>query len=139
MLYLDSSAIVKLVLDEAESAALREWIGERPPGVSSGLAAVEVRLTVRLFTARALPADRRAAAELKERFETAMSGIALLAIDDAVLARAGVLEPVALRALDAIHLATALSVDDLEAFVTYDRELGAAASGLGLAVAAPGL
>jgi predicted nucleic acid-binding protein len=141
VLYLDASAIVKLILEEAESPALRTWLGERPFGVTSGLSTVEVRRTVHLYAERTLAgatARRSAASDVAARTESVLSGIVVLDIDDAVLARAARVEPSVLRTLDAIHLASALTLDDLDAFVTYDRELSDAASLAGLAVAAPG-
>lgn len=62
----------------------------------------------------------------------------MIAMDAAVLLRAASLEPPELRSLDAIHLATALSVEPvIEAFVTYDRQLGRAAAAAGLRVESP--
>jgi predicted nucleic acid-binding protein len=64
--------------------------------------------------------------------------IALLPIDDEVLAPASAIEPPELRSLDALHLATALSIrDDLGAFVAYDQRLAEAAERHGLAVLQP--
>jgi len=141
VLYLDSSAIVKLVLEEAESAALRAWLGERPFGVTSGLGPVEVRRTVRLFVERALSrtvSQGSTANELGTRTEAVLSGLVVLEIDETILSRAARVDPSTLRALDAIHLASALSLEGLEAFVAYDRELREAAQAAGLNVAAPG-
>ena len=126
LLYLDSSAIVKLVLVEAESEPLRKTLARYPLRVSSGLAAVEVRRAVRRVSA--LPAALKLA-------EDVLAGIDLLRIDDPILATAGSLEPPLLRSLD--H---ALSVaDDLAGFVAYDPRLAAAARDAGLKVLAPGV
>lgn len=141
MLYLDSSAIVKLVLEETESPALRAWLGERPFGVTSGLGPVEVRRTVRLYVERALSRATSRGPNVNEvttRAETVLSGIVVLEIDEAILSHAARVDPSNLRALDAIHLASALSLEGLEAFVAYDRELREAAQAAGLHVAAPG-
>lgn len=62
----------------------------------------------------------------------------LIAVDDVVLVRAEQLDPLALRTLDAIHVATALSLEPLEGLVTYDARLAQAADAAGLAVFAPG-
>jgi len=129
LLYLDSSALVKLVLPEAESAALLESLGAWPARVSSELAAVEV-----------LRAVRRVAADsaLEQRADEVMAGVHLLRIDTDILDHAARLEPRALRSLDAIHLASALSLGDaLGAIVIYDGGLAAAAAASGLAVLAP--
>ena len=62
----------------------------------------------------------------------------LLPIGDAILDEATRLAPTGLRSLDAIHLATALSIrDDLGVLLTYDQRLGDAAAERGLTVASP--
>lgn len=130
LLYLDSSAIVKLVLVEAESEPLRKALARYPLRVSSSLAGVEVRRAVRRVSA--LPAALKLADDV-------LAGIDLLRIDDPILATAGSLEPPLLRSLDALHLAAALSVaDDLAGFVAYDPRLAAAARDAGFKVLAPG-
>jgi predicted nucleic acid-binding protein len=140
VLYLDSSAIVKLVLQEPETPALRGWLGEQPFGVTSALAQVEVRRTVRIFAETVLAGRREGTAEeLRSRTDSVISGIVVIALDDAVLSRAASLDPTRMRTLDAIHLASALSLEDLDVFVTYDHELAQAAREAGLAVAAPGV
>ncbi len=76
---------------------------------------------------------------LQTRAERVLDSIALLRIDDSILATAGTLGPPTLRTLDAIHLATALSVRDaLEGVIVYDRDLAEAAEVQGLTVLAPG-
>ena len=72
------------------------------------------------------------------RLSEVLNRIAFIRVDDAILQQAADLEPIRLRSLDAIHLATALSVrPHLEAFVAYDRRLLTAAENLGLDVASP--
>ncbi len=128
MLYLDSSAIVKLVAREPETPALVETVRADPAVVSSALAWTEV---VRVVRRARGPVDRARAV---------LEGIALAPIDDAILRGAGDLTPAGLRTLDAIHLATALTLaEDLTTLVTYDERLAEAAAGAGLAVAAPGI
>ena len=130
LLYLDSSALVKLVLPEAESAALLENLAAWPACVSSELARVEV-----------VRAARRASAEpaVEQRAEEVIASLHLLKIDSDILDRATRLEPRMLRSLDAIHLASALSLgDDLGAIATYDGGLATAATACGLTVLAPG-
>jgi predicted nucleic acid-binding protein len=129
ILYLDSSAIVKFVASEQESVALHEFLSSGGPAVASALAKVEVHRAVNRL---------EASPDLQQRMTDVMSRIALIKVDDAILQRAAQLGPTSLRSLDAIHLATALSVrQHLEAFVVYDRKLAEAAEQLGLAVAAP--
>lgn len=130
LLYLDSSALVKLVLPEAESASLLESLAEWPVCVTSELASVEV-----------IRATRRATADpvVEQRALAVMAGLHLLKIEDDILRQAARLEPRTLRSIDAIHLASALSLgEDLGAMVVYDSALAAAAIKSGLRVMAPG-
>jgi predicted nucleic acid-binding protein len=125
--YLDSSAIVKLVIDEPESSALRRYLRRRRPAVSSALARVEVL---------------RAIAELGEiavaRAKEVLARLDLVRISDRVLDAAGTLTPIHLRSLDAIHLATArLLGSDLSVVVTYDDRLLEAARQLGISTVSP--
>lgn len=127
-LYLDSSAFVKLVVDESESAGLRSMLVSRGGRrVSSALLRTESVRAVRHLGPDALTIVRNA-----------LRRIDLIAIDDRILDSAGILEPRVLRTLDAIHLATAIAVgDDLEAIVTYDERMVEAARLLGLSTATP--
>lgn len=129
LLYLDSSALVKLVVAEPETPALLEFLAERPHRVSSVLARVEVLRAVK--RTRASPAVRRRAVRVLAR-------VALIRIDDPVLAAAARLAPPELRTLDAIHLATAGSLDGLAGIVTYDARFGRAASRVRFKVWSPG-
>jgi predicted nucleic acid-binding protein len=125
--YLDSSAIVKLVVAEPESATLRRYLRRRRPLISSALARAEV--------ARALlpvgePAVRRG--------QEVLARLELVRVSDRILAAAGALQPVDLRTLDAIHVATALELGgDLARMVTYDERMRAAAQAAGCLVAVP--
>ncbi|MEY4544757.1 MAG: hypothetical protein RL685_952 [Pseudomonadota bacterium] len=126
--YLDSSALVKLVVAEPESAALQRFLRTRRTRIASSLAKVEVRRAVRL---QGKSAEARAAKILAR--------IRLLTIDDSLLDAAAELDARVLRSLDAIHLASAMALgDDLDCVVTYDRRMFDAASALGVAVRAPG-
>lgn len=129
LLYLDSSALVKLVAREAETAALLSLLEPRPEVASSALARVEV-----------LRAVGRAGGSKKsrERAREVLSRVALVAVDDPILEAAATLGPADLRSLDAIHLATALALQpEIEAIVSYDSRLNAAAKALGLSVLTP--
>jgi uncharacterized protein len=126
--YLDSSAIVKLVVPEAESQALKAFLPHEPHPVSSALARVE--------TLRA--AARSSDASAIRDAEHVLAGITLLAITDAILTVAARLPPRLLRTLDAIHLASALSLGaDLEGLITYDERLAEAARQGGVTVYTP--
>lgn len=129
MIYLDTSAFLKTVLDEAESLALQSYLDNHPEGglVSSSLLAVEARRSVLRHRPARLP-----------RTDIILGQIEQLAISDAVIESAGRLPDPMLRSLDAIHLATALLIrDDVEALLTYDTRLREAAEAHGLATAAP--
>jgi predicted nucleic acid-binding protein len=126
--YLDSSAIVKLVVEEPESQALRVGLRGRPQRVSSALALVEVTLA----------ASRRDPAPPPGRVSSILAGLALVPIDRSVLKAAAGLAHLQLRALDAIHIATCVSLGaDLDVLIAYDHRLLAAASGLGLPTEQP--
>jgi predicted nucleic acid-binding protein len=127
VLYLDSSAVVKLVSREPETADLVAAVRADPSLISSALAWTEV-----------LRATQRARGET-DRAERVIGGIALVPIDEGILRAAASLPPATLRTLDAIHLATALSLgDDVTHVVTYDDPLASAAARAGLDVIAPG-
>lgn len=122
VVYLDSSAVVKLVVAEPESAALRAYVRNRRPLVSSALARIEVLRCLPAFGDVALVRGRRL-----------LRTIELLRVNDRVLEVAGTLPPAELRSLDAIHLATAQQLgDDLGGVVTYDVRMADAAAKLGL-------
>jgi predicted nucleic acid-binding protein len=125
--YLDSSAIVKLAVEEPESAALRSYLRRRKPFVSSALARTEV--------ARALlplgPAAVRQGRQV-------LSSVELVRVNDRVLDAAGALVPTEIRSFDAIHIATAQQLGaSLARVVTYDDRLAAVAKANGWSVAAP--
>lgn len=122
--YLDTSAYVKLPLEEDGYEHLRTELARWDGYVSSMLLGVEaVRACARYGSDRA----REARAWLY--------GVSLLPLDDAVLDAATSLLPPKLRALDALHLATALSVrEELGVFFTFDERLGQAAENHGLPV-----
>ena len=101
LVYLDTSALVKLVVTEPESSALIEFLHGWPDRVSSALALVEVPRALR--HARFGAAERQWARRLLAR-------LALIDVDRRILGMAAACEPPELRTLDAIHLATALAV-----------------------------
>lgn len=130
LLYLDSFALVKLVLPEPETSELMKAVENWPDRVSSELAAVEV-----------VRAARRATGDegVRRRAEQVVAGLHLLRLDAAVIGRAAKIGPSALRTLDALHLASALEIgEDLDAFVVYDGALERAAAAAGLRTLSPG-
>jgi uncharacterized protein len=125
--YLDSSALVKLVIAEPESNALRAHLRRRRPLVSSALARTEVLRAL-------LPAGETALSRGRDVFRR----LDLVRINDRVLDAAGILEPAQIRSLDAIHVATAhLIGEDLGQLVTYDDRMVDAARQVGLKTASP--
>lgn len=128
-IYLDTSALAKLVVVEAESAALRSWIGQGPSRtlVTNSIGAVELmRLTARV-SQEALGVG-----------VLLLGRIDLLELTPASLALAGRLPPPEVRTLDALHIASAAQLTDLEVLVTYDHRMATAAAGYGISVESPG-
>ncbi len=131
--YADASAIVKLVRDEPESAALRAFL-DHAELVSCELVLTEVPRAVR----RAAADDPRLPlAALIVRAGEIIDALALLPLDRGLLAAAGALAEPALRALDAIHVAAAADLSPLDAFVSYDERQAAAARLAGLRTVSP--
>jgi predicted nucleic acid-binding protein len=128
LIYLDASAIVKFVVEEPETPALRNALRARPQRVSSAIALVEVHLA----------AARRSPVPPPTRIQTILAGLTLIPVDQPTLERAAGLAGHGLRALDAIHLATAQSLgEDLDSFIAYDQRLLAAVRANGLRTEQP--
>jgi predicted nucleic acid-binding protein len=125
--YLDSSAIVKLAVREAESVALRRYLRRRGPLVTSSLARTEV---VRAL----LPGGDDAVAAGRK----VLTRLDLVRISNRVLDEAAEVLPMGIRSLDTIHLATAgLLGQELAVLVTYDDRMAEAAKHAGYRVATP--
>lgn len=128
MIYVDSSALVKLVLPEAESSSMIEFTAKFDTLVTSTIGAIEFRRAVKRHYAQQLWAVERVLAEMT-----------ILELSHEVRRTAELLEPTILRTLDAIHLASALVIrEELEAFVAYDERLLEAARLAGIPTASPG-
>ncbi len=123
--YLDASALVKLAIDEPESKAVESFIDGFDEIVTSRVGLVETRRAVARSTGSDRPTDEP------------LASVGSIELDAAIAASAAILEPATLRTLDAIHLATALALYHLDAFVTYDARSAEAARSLGLPVASP--
>lgn len=120
---------MKLVFDEAESDALSQWLAERRdvPKLSSQIASIELIRTCRRRDEGASGGARQV-----------LAGLDLVPLAAGLVEQAAMVGPAGLRTLDAIHLASALSVsEDLIAFVVYDTRLASAAADAGLEVIAP--
>ena len=125
--YLDSSALVKLVVREPESAALRRFLRRHPVHASSALATTEVLRAVRRADPSAMPAAH-----------DALGRLVILDLTEDLLREAGLLNPASLRTPDAIHLSAARALgSDLALVVTYDERRATAGALLGFAVEAP--
>jgi predicted nucleic acid-binding protein len=134
LFYADASALVKLVRQERETAALGTFLAGADI-ISSELVLTEVPRAVHRAATDdpALPLDA-----LLARADDVLQALALLPIDRALLLAAGALAEPVLRALDAIHIASAAAVLPIDAFVTYDERQSAAARLAGLRTVAPG-
>ncbi len=128
LVYLDTSAFVKLVIPEPETAALVTALTPKTVLVASEILEVE-----------ALRATRRATGEAgATAARTQLAGVRLLPLTAQIRRRACELEPSTLRSLDAIHIATALDLGErLACMCAYDVRMAAAASEAGLLVSAP--
>lgn len=125
--YLDTSALVKLLITEDESEALRTYLRSAPPGATSALATVELRRAV----AWRAPSAGPAAEDLLARFE-------LLELDSDLLESAATIAPDDLRTLHAIHLASAVRLgESLSSLVTYDVHLESAGRATGVPTCSP--
>ena len=114
--YVDTSAILKLVVRESGTAELQAWAEGRD-----------------------LIASDLVRAEALAQLRTVLTALPTLAITTSVCDRAAELDPTILRTLDAMHLACALQLsDELEGVVTYDQRMADACVVLGLPVVSPG-
>ena len=127
--YVDSSALLKLAVRESETSPLEHAALDFEGLIASRLAALECRRVVRRLSNK----------RLQQAVEDALDAIYLVELTPAILELAARLDPPMLRSLDAIHLATAISIDDPDlAVLTYDQRLAEAAAVNGLRVLQPG-
>ena len=124
--YVDASALVKLVVVETESLQMLHWYVESERVITSRVGIVETRRA----------ADRHP--HDPDELRSLLTSVEVIELDQRVADRAASVGPMLLRALDAIHLATALELrESLGAFVTYDDRLADAARAVGLPVVRP--
>jgi predicted nucleic acid-binding protein len=127
MIYIDTSAMLKLVHPEPESGALRAWLASHPGDVvSSTLIRTEASRALLRNDPGALPG-----------LPAILSVIAQIPVSETVLDSAAMFPDPLLRSLDAIHLASAQSITAVTAVLAYDKHLIDAARNAGLAVASP--
>ena len=128
-LYLDSSAIVKLVVDETESDELTRMIESTDAVLTTSF----------ISEIECVRAVNRISADLRDVAMERLHGFVVLPLTDSIRSRTMSIMPGALRSLDAIQLSTAIEIQDsLEGFVSYDFKLNEAARSFGLSVLAPG-
>jgi predicted nucleic acid-binding protein len=136
-IYVDSSALIKRAVEEAESdaveAALGRYVSDDAAVVASSLAWIEVSSALR----SRLSDSRYDDDETQKAINIALSGVAERFITEDVVGLARRVAPPILRTLDAIHLATAILLD-ADVVLTYDDRLAEACRHNGLTVAAPG-
>jgi predicted nucleic acid-binding protein len=128
--YLDASALVKLAVHEVETPALERAVRDRDALFTSTVGVVELQ--------RAL--GRTGQASAMRQADAVLEAVFLADLTPAIRSPAGRLAPASLRTLDAIHVATAvsLSLPALD-FITYDERQAAAARAHGLRVLQPGM
>lgn len=125
--YLDASALVKLVVPEPESESLRGELIHWPRRATSTLVRTEL-----------VRACARIGSRARERASEVVEGLTLVSVSDELLDLAAAVEPRSLRSLDAIHVATALTLRQaLGAVITYDERLAGAAARAGLPLLSP--
>lgn len=126
-LYLDTSVLGRVLLDEPDTPAIRRELGRFERHISSGLLSVELhRLGLRM--------------DMLTYVAELLSGKVLIPLNEAILAAAETIAPTTVATLDAIHLATAVSLSiagKLDALMTYDKQLASGAREHGLEVLAP--
>ncbi len=126
--YLDTSAFLKLVVEEEHSASMLAWVERNDSEVfSSDLLRTEALRAARRYSVDALAEARRR-----------LDAVTLISLPTGIFERAAELDPAILRGLDALHLAAALTLaDELDGVVTYDERLTEAAVLHGVAVITP--
>ncbi|MGH3674400.1 MAG: type II toxin-antitoxin system VapC family toxin [Mycobacterium sp.] len=127
--YMDTSALVKLIVVEPESSALQDFLNRLPSDgrFTSALARMELTRAI----------ARRGSIEAVAHARRVLAKLDLVPLNSRLLDAAATMMPPELRSLDAIHLAAALTATDLRAIATYDNRLAEAAATAGLAVASP--
>lgn len=125
--YLDASALAKLLIVEVDSTAMARWYVENERALTSRVGLIETRRAV----------ARRSVPIRSDLVDKTLASVEIVELDQSIAVRAAAMGPVALRTLDAIHLATALELGPIDAFVTYDDRLAEAARRIGLPVVRP--
>ena len=130
MIYADTSALAKLIINEVESEALKSWLLGRGVPAREQLS-TNVIGVVELYRVASRWASVAATATML------LARIDKRELTPTTLALASEMPPPQLRTLDALHIASAAELPELSAFVTYDDRLATAAAGYGLPVVSP--
>jgi predicted nucleic acid-binding protein len=126
-LYVDTSVLGRVLLDEPDTAAIRRELGHFERHISSRLVRVELH---RLGLLK----------DMLEYVDELLSGNVLIPLDETILTAAETIAPSVVRTLDAIHLATAVRLagaGQLDALMTYDKQLAEGAREHGITVLSP--
>lgn len=127
--YLDTSALIKLVVAERESPALRTYLGELP---------TDTLFTAAFTRTELIRAARRTSAAAVTEARRVLASLATVNLTATLLDAAANLDPPSLRSLDALHLAAAQRAGaELRAVVTYDTRMSDAARALAIPVVGP--
>lgn len=125
--YVDASALAKLLLVEPGSTEMLRWYLETDRVITSRIGVIETRRAVARREPDLSPA----------RIDIVLRSVEVFELDADLARHASLIDPPSLRTLDAVHLATALAVGPIDAFVTYDDRLADAARAVGLPVVRP--
>jgi len=126
-LYVDTSALGRVLLEEAEKPAIERTLADFTKRISSHLLRIELR---RLGFRHGL----------LDRADLILADLSLFPLDQAIQSSAETIQPPTVATLDAIHLATAVRLakdDRLDTIMTYDKQLAAGAREHGLKVLSP--
>lgn len=132
--YVDASTLVKIVRREEFSLDACEFL-RGCDAVSSEVVAAEVLRSV----SRQYAGTAHVMGDAIEAAMSVMADVVLIMMQTATIVRAGVIEGMSLRTLDAIHIATAVGLGDVDVFVTYDERQAEAARLAGLRTVSPGI
>lgn len=127
LVYVDTSALGRLLLDDAEKPLIEHALEAFARRVASSLLRIELR---RLGLRH----------NLLDRVEPLLAGVLLVPLGRRIIVTAETLTPSTVATLDAIHLATAVRLSragELDALMTYDRQLAAGAEQHGITVISP--
>jgi predicted nucleic acid-binding protein len=136
--YADTSALVKLVANEPESAALLAWLRDSENAGRGAPGDMKTLVSTDLARTELMRAVRRVDPDLAVQARQVLDSVSLLHLTSADFDAAGTIGDPELRSLDALHLSAALTLgDDLEGMIVYDLRLSQAARRLGVVTLAP--